>query len=94
MGVDGQRHILTALPPGKTRCPLYRSLGGPQGRYGRVRIISLSPEFDPRNVQLVASRYTDNAILAHPLLLRRESNWEKMHSECLGQYLRSLSKSV
>jgi hypothetical protein len=24
------------LPPGKTRYPLYRRLGGPQGRYGRV----------------------------------------------------------
>ena len=24
------------LPPGKTRYPLYRRLGGPQGRYGRT----------------------------------------------------------
>ena len=24
------------LPPGKTRYPFYRSLGGPQGRYGRA----------------------------------------------------------
>jgi len=24
------------LPPGKTRCPLYRRLGGPQGRSGRA----------------------------------------------------------
>jgi len=24
------------LPPGKTRYPLYRSLGGPQGRSGRA----------------------------------------------------------
>ena len=23
------------LPPGKTRCPLYKRLGGPQGRSGR-----------------------------------------------------------
>jgi len=22
------------LPPGKTRCPFYRRLGGPQGRFG------------------------------------------------------------
>jgi len=26
-----------SLPPGKTRCPLYRRLGGPQGRSGQVR---------------------------------------------------------
>jgi hypothetical protein len=29
-------------PPGKTRYPLYRSLGGPQGRSGQVRKISPS----------------------------------------------------
>jgi hypothetical protein len=28
-GVGGQRHALAALPPGKTRYPLYRRLGGP-----------------------------------------------------------------
>ena len=31
-GVGGQRHALAALHPGKTRYPLYRRLGGPQGR--------------------------------------------------------------
>jgi hypothetical protein len=36
-GVGGQRHALAALPPGKTRYPLYRRLGGPQGRSGRLR---------------------------------------------------------
>ena len=34
-----------SLPPGKTRRPLYRRLGGPQGRSGRVRKISLPPGF-------------------------------------------------
>ena len=59
-GVGGQRHAPSALPPGKmTRFPLYRRLGGTQGRSGRVRKISPSPEFDPRTVQPVASRYTD-----------------------------------
>jgi hypothetical protein len=29
-----------SLPPGKTRYTLYRRLGGPQGRSGRVRKIS------------------------------------------------------
>ena len=50
MGVSGQRHILAALSPpprGITRCPLYRRLGGPQGRSGRVPKISSAPEFDP-----------------------------------------------
>ena len=57
-GVGGQRHAPAALPPGKTRYPLYRRLGGPQSRSGRVRKISLPPEFDPWTVQPVASRYT------------------------------------
>ena len=64
MGLGGQRHFQAALPPGKTRYPLYRRLGGPQGRPGRVRKISPEPEFDPRTFQPVASRYTDWAIPA------------------------------
>ena len=39
--------------------PLYRRLGGPQGRSGRVQKISPPPGFDPRTVQPVASGYTD-----------------------------------
>jgi hypothetical protein len=57
--VGGQHHAPAVLPPGKTRYPLYRRLGGPQGRSGRVRKISPSPGFDPRTVQPVTSRYTD-----------------------------------
>ena len=38
--VGGQPHTLAALLPGKTRYALYRRLGGPQGRAGRVRKIS------------------------------------------------------
>ena len=34
----------------KTRYPLYRSLGGPQGRSGQVRKMSPQPGFDPRTV--------------------------------------------
>ena len=63
--VGDQRHAPAALPPGKTRYPLYRRLGGPQGRSGRVRKISLPPGFDPLTAQPVASRYTDWAIPAH-----------------------------
>jgi hypothetical protein len=64
MGVGDQRRAPAALPPGKTRYPLYRRLAGPQGRSGRVRKISSPPVFDPRTVQSVASRYTDCAIPA------------------------------
>jgi hypothetical protein len=39
-GVGGQLHAPAALPPGMTRYPLYRSLGGPQSRSGRVLKIS------------------------------------------------------
>ena len=33
-GVGDQLHSPAALPPGKTRYPFYRRLGGPQGRSG------------------------------------------------------------
>jgi len=58
-GLGGQRHAPAALPPGKTRYPLYRRLGGPQGRSEQVRKIYTPPGFDPQTVQTVASRYTD-----------------------------------
>ena len=50
-----------SLPRGKSWYPLYRRLGGPQGRSGQVRKISPPPGFDPRTVQPVASRYTNYA---------------------------------
>ena len=65
MEVVGQRHAPTDLPPGKTRYPLCRRLGGPQGLSGRMRKISPPPGFDPRIVQPVASCFTDWAIPAH-----------------------------
>jgi hypothetical protein len=60
-------HPRPLYPPGKTRYALYKRLGGPQGWSGRVRKISPLQRFDPRNVQPVASRYTERAIAAHPL---------------------------
>jgi hypothetical protein len=56
---------LAALPAGRTRYPLYRRLGEPQGRSGHVQKISPPPGFDPRTAQSVASRYTDWSIPAH-----------------------------
>jgi len=43
--VSGQQHALAALyPPGKTRYPLYRRLGGPQGWSGWEE--NLAPHWD------------------------------------------------
>ena len=41
-----------------TQYPLYRRLGRPRGRSGRVWKMSPPPGFDPRTVQPVASGYT------------------------------------
>jgi len=59
MDVGGQRNAPTALPPGLTRYTLYRRLGRPQGRSGRVRKNSPPQGFDLRTVQPVVSRYTN-----------------------------------
>jgi len=56
--VGGQRHAPASLPPKKTWYPLYRMLGGPQGRSGRMRKISPPRGFDPRTDQPVESRFT------------------------------------
>jgi hypothetical protein len=63
---------LTSVPrpfcftPGKEiRDLLYRRLGWPQNRSGRVRKISPPLGFDSRTVNPVAIRYTDWAIPAH-----------------------------
>jgi hypothetical protein len=64
MVVGGQRHAIAALPPGKTRYPLYRRLGVPQGRNGQVR--RMPPlGIDPWTLHPVASLCTDCAIPAH-----------------------------
>ena len=72
MRVGRQHHAPAALPPGKTPYPLYRKLGGPQGRSGQVRKISPPQEFDPRTVQPVASRYTYYATYLLPVLTLNE----------------------
>ena len=47
-----------SLPPGKTRYPFYRSLGGPQDRSGQAE--NLVPNrIRSRAIQPVVSRYTD-----------------------------------
>jgi len=68
-----------SLPPGNTRYPLYRRLGGPQGRSGQVRKISPPPPgFDPRTVQPVASSYTDYATQpTHVMYTLQFKPWNK-----------------
>jgi hypothetical protein len=44
------------------RDQLYRRLGEPQKMSGFVRKFSLSPGFDPRTVEAVVSRYTDDTV--------------------------------
>ena len=46
------------LPPGKTRYPFYRRLGGPQGRSGWMENL-VPTRIRSRTVQPVVSRYTD-----------------------------------
>jgi len=61
MGVGGQRHAPDALPPEKTRYPLYEEAGWAPGPVwtGSENLAPPPTEFDPRTVQPVASRYTD-----------------------------------
>jgi hypothetical protein len=83
MGVGGQRHALAALPPGMTRYPLYRRLGRPQGWSGRVLKILTPLGFDPRTVQLVASRYTNYAIPAHDTININTICYFTLYSPCI-----------
>ena len=69
-GVGGQRHAPAALPPGKTRYPLYRSLGGPQGLSVQVRKISAptvirSPDRPARSESLYRPSYPDPLDMIH-----------------------------
>ena len=58
-GVSGQQHApRRTLSTGKSRYPLYRRLGGPQGRSERAGNLA-SSGFDPWTVQSIVSRYTD-----------------------------------
>ena len=53
------------LPPGKTRYPLYRRLGGPQGRSGRAENL-VPTRIRSRTVQLVAQSLYRLSYPAHP----------------------------
>jgi hypothetical protein len=57
MGVGGQCHVAAALPPGKTRYPLYTGLDGPQGRSGWAQKISPSVAVPGEKKNLCARVY-------------------------------------
>ena len=74
------------IPKKETRYPLYRRLGGPLSRSGRLRKISLTPGFDPRTVQPVAGRCIDHAIPVHRTLVKPKNIYAKMGpKECSEQ---------
>ena len=71
-----------SLPPGKTRYPLYRRLGGPQGRSEQVRKISpptgiRSPDRPARSQSLYRLSYP-----AHKVLITRN---EFRNGVCLSR---------
>ena len=73
MGVGVQHHAPAALSHRKTRYPLYRRLGGPQGRSGRVRKNSpptgiRSPDCPARSESLYRLSYPGRVISLHPTL--------------------------
>ena len=79
MGVGGQRHALAALPPRKTRYPLYMRLGGLQGRSGRVWKISPPPGFDPWAVQpILYTRLYVTDVFAYTVLYHTKS-WASLY---------------
>jgi len=56
-GVSGQRHASAALPPGKTRYPLNRRLGRPQGRSGLLKVKQVAlPLSNPMETHFCYSR--------------------------------------
>jgi hypothetical protein len=60
MGAGGQCHARKEI-----WYSLYRRLGVSQGHSGQVQKILCPPEFDPRSIQLIASRYTNYTLQAY-----------------------------
>jgi len=58
MGVGGQPHAPAASTPGKDSVPMYRRLGGPQGRSGGAENL-VPTKIRTRAVQPVVSHYSD-----------------------------------
>jgi hypothetical protein len=84
MGVGGQHHALATLcprHPGKTQYPLYRRMGGAQGRSGWVQKISPPPGFDPWAIQsVVYTRQYVTDVFAYTLWYHTNS-WASLYKE-------------
>ena len=72
-----QRHSPATLPPGKTRYPFYRRLGGSQGRSGPARKISSPPGFDPLTVQPVATPVINYKHNYDGNVIQRRTQWNR-----------------
>ena len=83
--MGGQHHAPAALPPGRTRYPLYRRLEGLRSGLDGGGKNSPPPGFDPRTIQPVASSYTDRAIAAHLNIL---------HVYEISNFLRNVADDV
>ena len=71
---EGQCHAPAALyPPGKTRYPFYRRLGGPQGRSGREEYL-VTTGIRYRTAHPVVSHYTDWATRLTLVVFKRLNN--------------------
>jgi hypothetical protein len=77
-GVGGQSHAPAALPSGKTQYPMYRRLGGPQSRSGRVRKISPT----------TGIRSPDRPARSESLPYSEMQLCNKIHSHVLNLFLR------
>jgi len=80
-------------PSKGTRYPLHRGLCGLQVRSGQAQKISTPPEFDPRTVQPIASRYTNWGSPAQNCWNRRNNNRPiclLKASSCTSQYFFSV----
>jgi len=78
VGAGGQRHTPAALSPGKTRYPLYRRLGVPQGRSRQVRKILLptgirSPDRPARSLVTIL---TELSRPTNAMYISLDFNWE------------------
>jgi len=79
MGVGGQRHDPAALPRERPCTHCTGGWVGPRTGMNRCGKPRPPPAFDPRNVQPVASRYTDCAISAHQELPEKRISQQQNH---------------
>jgi hypothetical protein len=98
VGVVGQRHALAGLPPGKTRCPLYRRLGGPQGRrYWRNRSVNRKTlKILPMKESLLSSDANRMLWFAEPSRINDISGacLDSVRLLCLIMHVRSMFSSI